>query len=83
MSCLEKLLGGVEVEWKALNSVFDVYAGGDAPKGALSEIKTEEFNIPILSNGIGNKSLYGWTDKSKLKTESNYIGKRNNWLDKL
>ncbi|SOB74896.1 type I restriction enzyme, S subunit [Marinobacter sp. LV10R510-11A] len=76
MSCLEKLLGGVEVEWKALNSVFDVYAGGDAPKGALSEIKTEEFNIPILSNGIGNKSLYGWTDKSKIEKPSLTISAR-------
>jgi type I restriction enzyme S subunit len=58
MSFMEKLLDGVEVEWKALAEVFDILAGGDVPKEALSDIETEEFNVPILSNGIGGKSLY-------------------------
>jgi type I restriction enzyme S subunit len=68
MSFMEKLLDGVgvEVEWKALAEVFDILAGGDVPKEALSDIETEEFNVPILSNGIGGKSLYGWTDKAKI-----------------
>lgn len=66
LSYMEKLLDGVEVEWKTLEDVFDILAGGDVPKDSLSNIKTEQFNIPILSNGIGERSLYGWTDKAKV-----------------
>ena len=66
LSYMEKLLDGVEVEWKVLEEVFDILAGGDVPKDSLSNIKTEQFNIPILSNGIGERSLYGWTDKAKV-----------------
>lgn len=65
-----------EVEWKALNDVFDIFAGGDAPKDALSEFETEEFSIPVLSNGIGNKSLYGWTNKAKIEKPSLTISAR-------
>ncbi|MFP3491059.1 hypothetical protein R0K20_26105, partial [Staphylococcus sp. SIMBA_130] len=54
------------VEWKPLGEVFDIIAGGDVPKDALSDIKTKEYNIPILSNGIDDKALYGWTNKSKI-----------------
>lgn len=72
----EKLLDGVEVEWKSLEDVFDIYAGGDVPKSALSNIKTEEFSIPILSNGIGDKSLYGWTNIPKIGKPSLTISAR-------
>ena len=73
---MENLLDGVEVEWKALEEVFNILAGGDVPKDALSDIKTEEFCIPILSNGIGDKSLYGWTNKAKIVNPSLTISAR-------
>lgn len=80
---MEKLLdlsaeqaGGVEVEWKTLGEVFDIIAGGDVPKDALSTIETERFNIPILSNGIGDRALYGWTDKAKIEKPSLTISAR-------
>jgi type I restriction enzyme S subunit len=76
MSYLDKLLEGAEVEWKALDMVFDIFAGGDVPKEALSEIETEEFNIPILSNGIDKKSLYGWTNIPKIEKPSLTISAR-------
>lgn len=65
-----------EVEWKKLDGVFDIFAGGDVPRGALSETETEEFNVPILSNGIGDKSLYGWTDNAKITKPSLTISAR-------
>ncbi len=65
-----------EVEWKPLEEVFDIFAGGDAPKEALSMARTEEFDIPILSNGIGEKSLYGWTNKAKIDKPSLTISAR-------
>ncbi len=68
--------GVVSVEWKTLGEVFDILAGGDAPKATLSEIETEEFNVPILSNGIGVKSLYGWTNVAKIHEPSLTISAR-------
>ncbi|HBR5618175.1 restriction endonuclease subunit S [Klebsiella pneumoniae] len=76
LSYLEKLLDGVEVEWVSLNTIFDIFAGGDVPKDALSDIQTEEFNIPILSNGIGDNSLYGWTNQGKINSPSLTISAR-------
>ncbi len=65
-----------EVEWRSLEDIFDIFAGGDAPKDALSAVQTEEFNVPILSNGIGDKSLYGWTNKAKIEKPSLTISAR-------
>ena len=65
-----------EVEWKTLDSVFNIFAGGDKPKDAFSEIETEEFNVPILSNGIGDKSLYGWTSTAKINEPSLTVSAR-------
>jgi type I restriction enzyme S subunit len=76
MSYLDTLLQGVEVEWKTLVTVFDIIAGGDVPKEAFSEIETEEFKIPILSNGIENKALYGWTNIPKINKSSLTISAR-------
>ena len=32
----------------------EIFAGGDVPKDALSYEKTEEYNVPIFSNGEKN-----------------------------
>ncbi|MGA1826336.1 MAG: restriction endonuclease subunit S [bacterium] len=73
---MEKLLDGVEVEWKFLETVFDIVAGGDVPKDSFSDIETQKYHVPILSNGIGDKALYGWTDKAKIKKPSLTISAR-------
>jgi type I restriction enzyme S subunit len=57
---------GDYVKWKPLGEVFDIFAGSDKPKDSFSDVETNEFNIPILSNGIGEKSLYGWTENAKV-----------------
>lgn len=65
-----------EVEWKTLGEVFNIFAGGDKPKNAFSEEETDEFNVPILSNGIGLKSLYGWTNSPKITEPSLTVSAR-------
>ncbi|ELH8887697.1 restriction endonuclease subunit S [Vibrio cholerae] len=65
-----------EVEWKTLGEVFNIFAGGDKPKDAFSEEETDEFNVPILSNGIGLKSLYGWTNIPKITEPSLTVSAR-------
>jgi type I restriction enzyme S subunit len=41
-------------------------AGGDVPKDRYSKDKTEQYSIPIYSNGIGESALYGYTDIAKI-----------------
>ncbi|MCQ8821808.1 restriction endonuclease subunit S [Pseudoalteromonas agarivorans] len=65
-----------EVEWKALGEVFNIFAGGDKPKDAFSKEESDEFNVPILSNGIGLKSLYGWTNLPKITEPSLTVSAR-------
>lgn len=65
-----------EVEWKTLDQVFDIFAGGDKPKEAFSEVKTQEFSVPVLSNGIGERSLYGWTNIKKVDKPSLTVSAR-------
>lgn len=64
------------VVFKALGEVFDISAGGDVPKNSLSQEKTEEFSIPILSNGIEENALYGWTNEAKITKPSLTISAR-------
>ncbi|HGY9584532.1 TPA: restriction endonuclease subunit S [Vibrio harveyi] len=73
---MNKLLDGAEVEWKPLDKVFDIFAGGDVPRNELSDVKTDEFFVPVLSNGIAEKSLYGWTNKAKIEKPSLTISAR-------
>jgi type I restriction enzyme M protein len=53
----------------------DIFAGGDAPK-EYSKIKTKEFNIPIFSNGLGKKSLYGYSSKTRVEEDAVTISAR-------
>lgn len=42
-----------------------IYAGGDVPKDRFSEVKTEEFTVPIYANAEKDEGLYGYTDEAK------------------
>ena len=53
-----------------------LFAGGDVPKDSLSDIKTAEFAVPIISNGVGDKALYGYTRKARVFDESITISGR-------
>lgn len=59
--------GTFKTEWRTLGEICDLSAGGDVPKDKFSKEKTEEFKVPIFSNGVGNNALYGYTDKAKIK----------------
>lgn len=38
-----------------------LYAGGDVPKDDFSKEQTSKYTIPIFSNGVERKGLYGYT----------------------
>ena len=65
-----------EVEWKPLGETFNIIAGGDIPKTELFEFEDDKHNIPVISNGIGENSIYGWTNKAKIKEKSLTISAR-------
>ena len=62
-------LKGFSGDWEVvrLGDVCEILAGGDVPKDAFSKIKTGEYQIPILSNGIGEKALYGFTNQARIE----------------
>ena len=70
---LQWVFGPIRAE---LGSVFEVIAGGDIPKNGISAIETEEYCYPILSNGINEKSLYGWTNQARIKNPSLTVSAR-------
>ena len=49
-----------------IGKVCSLSAGGDVPKEAMSEVQTDEYPIPIISNGIGEKGFYGYTNSYKV-----------------
>ena len=56
-----------EVVWRTLGEVCNISAGGDAPKDSMSKQKTEKYSVPIISNGIGENALYGYTNAPKVE----------------
>lgn len=58
--------GTVECEWRTLGETCKISAGGDVPKDNYSKDKTNIYNIPIISNGIGESAFYGYTNIKKI-----------------
>ena len=59
----------VKSKWQLVrleNIAKTLTAGGDIPKGRISDEKTEKYKIPIYANSSKNKGLYGYTDIIKI-----------------
>ena len=52
-------------EWVRLGDIGEIFAGGDKPK-TFSKTKDKYHTIPIYSNGVENKGLYGFTNKARV-----------------
>ncbi len=63
-------------EMKKLADIANIFAGGDAPKGNLSKVKTDEFRVPIIANAIKNNGIYGYTNKAKVTKPSITVAAR-------
>lgn len=62
-------------EVKNLEQVVKIFAGGDKPK-VFSTVKTDNCKVPIYSNGLDNKGLYGFTNKSVFPKNSITVSAR-------
>ena len=61
---------------KLIDVCDELFAGGDVKKNALSQTHTEEFPIPIYTNGEKNDGLYGYTNKARVCREAVTISGR-------
>jgi type I restriction enzyme S subunit len=52
-------------EWVRLGDIGEIFAGGDKPK-TFSKTKDKYHTVPIYSNGVENKGLYGFTNKARV-----------------
>lgn len=64
-----------DLTYYELGDVTTITAGGDKP-AVYSKDLTEQCCIPIYSNGIDNKGLYGYTNSAKINTASITISAR-------
>ena len=65
-----------EVKFTTLGEIVDIIVGGDVPKDNFSIIPTDKYKIPIFSNGIEEKSLYGFTNIAKVDKKSVTVSAR-------
>jgi len=63
--------------WKIghIDDIAILKVGGDKPK-VFSRVPTRDCEIPIYSNGIDQKGLYGFTDKPSIREKSVTISAR-------
>lgn len=60
---------------RSISDISDVKAGGDKPSD-FSEVKTENHQVPIFSNGVSDDGLYGFTKKATIERKSITISAR-------
>ena len=54
-----------------INDVCEaIFAGGDAPKDSLSDVREGKYQIPIFANAMKDKGLYGYTENPRVKKTS-------------
>jgi type I restriction enzyme S subunit len=53
-----------------------MFAGGDKPKSNFLKYKTNEYTIPVISNGEKNNGLFGYTNEAKVLKPSITISAR-------
>lgn len=74
MSRLEELIAALcpdGVEHKTIRELCDVYTGGEVPEDYLKGVNPNgEYQYPIYSNGINEKSLYGFSKKYRIKEDA-------------
>ena len=65
-----------KVKVTTLGEIVDIVVGGDVPKNNFSVIPTDEYKIPIFSNGTEKNALYGYTNVAKVDKKSVTVSAR-------
>ena len=68
MRHINKLLEGIEVKWKTLEEVADVFTGGEPPSNSIKGSKPDPVNkYPIYGNGV---DIYGFADSYRIDKDA-------------
>ena len=59
-----------------IGDLCNIIVGGDVPKEHYSKEKSDAFSVPIISNGIGENAIYGYTNKVKVNQSAVTIAAR-------
>ena len=62
-------LYSLNAKYVPIEDLCDFSVGGDVPKDRMSKKISIDYSIPIISNGIGENSIYGYTDIPKVEKE--------------
>ena len=60
---------------RIIDTVKDIIAGGDKPK-VFSKTKTEKCSVEVISNGIINNGVFGYTDSAVITEKSLTVSAR-------
>ena len=69
------IFGSPYLEKKRIGEIATIKAGGDCPI-TFSKTRTQEYNIPIFSNGTEDRGLYGYTNKANIEGHSITVAAR-------
>ena len=69
------IFGSPYLEKKRIGEIATIKAGGDCPI-TFSKTRTQEYNIPIFSNGTEDRGLYGFTNKANIEGHSITVAAR-------
>lgn len=58
---------GGGVEFKVIGDLCEIIVGGDKPKENFSKQKTEKNLYPIISNGVKENAICGYTNNAKIQ----------------
>lgn len=73
---LENFKSVKKFQFKRISAISkNIVAGGDAPED-YSDKQTKEYCVPIYSNGIVNKGLYGYAKEAVIKEPSVTVSAR-------
>ena len=58
-----------------LHDIAIIHSGGNKPK-KFSKVKTNEYSVPVYSNGVSKKGLFGFTNKAKVNERAVTVSAR-------
>ena len=75
-SILHKYLSTSDTTSKLADVCQEIFAGGDVVKSRTSKTITENFTLPVYTNGEKNNGLYGFTDMVRVNKPSVTVSAR-------
>ena len=65
----------MEIVKYLIEDIASISAGGDKPQ-RCSNTKTDIMSVPVYSNGLENRGLYGYTDTPKIEGDTVTVSAR-------